>query len=238
MCTHTRVTFRPESKSDLGSCETILRDRLKRESRTRLAYTVYARARTRLSACVCAGYAYSYTPAQMTERTYIRTYIPRIDPDLYCLALMRSAIYTTVTIPYIFLNVSTRFFFTVTSRHFTQCACAEFTCSTPCTVLAVYKVVQMDPEDRRRARLSRRRQRERDRRASESAEQRESRLARRRARDRARRASQSETLEDREARLIGASVSEPPPGGVNAIFALYIYIRSYVRTSSCTVTRA
>ena len=70
-----------------------------------------------------------------------------------------------------------------------------------CTVLAVYKVVQMDPEDRRRARLSRRRQRERDRRASESAEQRESRLARRRARDRARCASQSETLEDREARL-------------------------------------
>ena len=59
----------------------------------------------------------------------------------------------------------------------------------------------MDPEDRRRARLSRRKQRERDRRASESAEQRESRLARRRARDRARRASQSETLEDREARL-------------------------------------
>ena len=56
----------------------------------------------------------------------------------------------------------------------------------------------MDPEDRNRARLSRRRQRERDRRASESAE---SRLARRRARDRARRASQSETLEDREARL-------------------------------------
>ena len=51
-----------------------------------------------------------------------------------------------------------------------------------CTVLAVYK---MDLEDRRRARLSRRRQRERDRRASESAEQRESRLARR-ARDRAR----------------------------------------------------
>ena len=40
--------------------------------------------------------------------------------------------------------------------------------------------------------------------------------------------------------VIGASVSEPPPGGVNAIFALYIYIyiRSYVRTSSCTVTRA
>ena len=55
MCTHTHVTFRPESKSDLGSCETILRDRLKREFRTRLAlgyaYTVYARARTRLSAC-------------------------------------------------------------------------------------------------------------------------------------------------------------------------------------------
>ena len=70
-----------------------------------------------------------------------------------------------------------------------------------CTVLAVYKVVQMDPEDRRRARLSRRRQRERDRRVSESAEQRESRLARRRARDGARRASQSETIEDREARL-------------------------------------
>ena len=100
----------------------------------------------------------------------------------------------TVTIPYIFLNVSTRFFFTVTSRYFTQCACAEFTCSTPhvYTVLAVYKVVQMDPKDRKRARLSRRRQRERDRRTSESAEQRESRLARRRARDRARRASQSE----------------------------------------------
>ena len=77
MCTHTRVTFRPESKSDLGSCETILRDRLKRESRTRLAlgsaYTVYAR--TRLSACAYAGYAYSYAPAQMTERTYVRTYI-------------------------------------------------------------------------------------------------------------------------------------------------------------------
>ena len=36
--------------------------------------------------------------------------------------------------------------------------------------------------------------------------------------------------------IIGASVSEPPPGGVNGIFALYIYI--YVRTSSCTVTRA
>ena len=92
MCTHTRVTFRPESKSDLGSCEMILRARLIRESRTRLAYTVYTRARTRLSACACAGYAYSYAPAQMTERTYIRTYIPRIDPDLYCLALMRSAI--------------------------------------------------------------------------------------------------------------------------------------------------
>ena len=28
---HGRVTFRPESKSDLGSCETILRDRLKRD---------------------------------------------------------------------------------------------------------------------------------------------------------------------------------------------------------------
>ena len=76
MCTHTRVTFRPESKSDLGSCETILRDRLKIESRTRLAYgtrlayTVYARARTRLRLLVraCAD-----------DRTYVRTYIPRID---------------------------------------------------------------------------------------------------------------------------------------------------------------
>ena len=38
---------------------------------------------------------------------------------------------------------------------------------TTCTVLAVYKVVQMDPEDRRRATLSRRRQCERDRRASD-----------------------------------------------------------------------
>ena len=46
-------------------------------------------------------------------------------------SLTTCARYTTVTIPYIFLNVSTRFFFTVTSRHFTQCACAEFTCSTP-----------------------------------------------------------------------------------------------------------
>ena len=70
MCTHTRVTFRPESKSDLGSCETILRDRLKRSlshapsARVRLAYTVYARARTRLSACACAD-----------DRTYVRTYI-------------------------------------------------------------------------------------------------------------------------------------------------------------------
>ena len=64
-------------------------------ARVRQAYTVYARTRTRLSACACAGYAYSYTPAQMTERTYIHTYIPRIDPDLYCLALMRSAINNT-----------------------------------------------------------------------------------------------------------------------------------------------
>ena len=98
MCTHTRVTFRPESKSDLGSCETILRDRLKRDKSslartrlaygTRLAYTVYARARTRLSACACAGYAYSYAPAQMTKRTYMRI------ENRYCLALMRSAIRT------------------------------------------------------------------------------------------------------------------------------------------------
>ena len=80
MCTHTRVTFRPESKSDLESCETIRKLRSVWqtryiESRTRLAYTVYARARTRLSACACAGYAYSYAPAQMTERTYVHTYI-------------------------------------------------------------------------------------------------------------------------------------------------------------------
>ena len=83
MCTHTRVTFRPESKSDLGSCETIRKLRsntINRVShaprgRVRLAYTVYARARTRLSACACAGYAYSYAPAQMTKRTYVRTYI-------------------------------------------------------------------------------------------------------------------------------------------------------------------
>ena len=39
-CVHTRVTFRPESKSDLGSCETIrkLRSVWLIESRTRLAY--------------------------------------------------------------------------------------------------------------------------------------------------------------------------------------------------------
>ena len=86
MCTHTRVTFRPESKSDLGSCETMRSNAINRVShapslryapsaRVRLAYTVYARARTRLSACACAGYAYSYAPAQMTERTYVHTYI-------------------------------------------------------------------------------------------------------------------------------------------------------------------
>ena len=42
-------------------------------------------ARTRLSAC--AGYAYSYAPAQMTERTYVRTtYI--YPENRYCLALI------------------------------------------------------------------------------------------------------------------------------------------------------
>ena len=83
MCTHTRVTFPPESKSDLRSCETTRKLRsnaINRVShapsaRVRLAYTVYARARTRLSACACAGYAYSYAPAQMTEPTYVRAYI-------------------------------------------------------------------------------------------------------------------------------------------------------------------
>ena len=74
---------------------------------------------------------------------------------------------------------------------------------------AVYKVVQMDPEDRRRARLSRRRQRERDRRASESAEQRESRLARRRARDRARRASQSEIHKSTKFMVYSLSIAYP-----------------------------
>ena len=64
MCTHTRATFLPESKSDLG---TILRDRSAQtrvshapSARVRLAYTVYARSRTRLSACTCAD-----------DRTYV-----------------------------------------------------------------------------------------------------------------------------------------------------------------------
>ena len=52
-------------------------------------------------------------------------------------------------------------------------------------------VAVMDAQQKREARLSRRRERERRLRASESAEQRESRLAKRRVRDTARRAAQS-----------------------------------------------
>ena len=76
----------------------------------------------------------------------------------------------------------------------------------------------MDAQQKREARLSRRRERERRLRASESAEQREARSAKRRVRDRAWRAVQSivqceralqqrrnrftdETTENREARL-------------------------------------
>ena len=77
MCTHTRVTFPPESKSDLGSCETIRK--------------CVATAINRVSHAPSLRYAPS-ARVQMTERTYVRTYIPRIDPDLYCLALMCSAI--------------------------------------------------------------------------------------------------------------------------------------------------
>ena len=79
-------------------------------------------------------------------------------------------------------------------------------------------VAVMDAQQKREARLSRRRERKRRLRASESAEQRESRLAKRRVRDTARRATQStvqreralqqrrerftdETTENREARL-------------------------------------
>ena len=49
----------------------------------------------------------------------------------------------------------------------------------------------MDAQKKRETRLSRRRERERRNRASESAEQRQARLARRRVRDRARRVAQS-----------------------------------------------
>ena len=59
----------------------------------------------------------------------------------------------------------------------------------------------MDAQQRREARLSRRRERERRNRALESAEEREARLARRRVRDRAPRAAQSTVSAQREEAL-------------------------------------
>ena len=66
----------------------------------------------------------------------------------------------------------------------------------------------MDPSERRAARLRRRRERSRERRAAESSEQREARLAIRRETDRARRQQRlaSESAEEREARLVPVSV--------------------------------
>ena len=58
-------------------------------------------------------------------------------------------------------------------------------------------VAVMDAQQKREARLSRRRERERRLRALESAEQRESRLAKRRVRDTARRAAQSTVQRER-----------------------------------------
>ena len=66
---------------------------------------------------------------------------------------------------------------------------------------AAYKVhatlYKMDSVDKREKCLQRRRERERSRRASETAEEREERLRKRRVRDRARRAAQSASARDR-----------------------------------------
>ena len=72
----------------------------------------------------------------------------------------------------------------------------------------------MECKERRRERLSRRNQRDRDRHTAESAQQREARLARRRVRDRAYRASRSAA--QRERASIGSqeraiSIRDPRP---------------------------
>ena len=108
---------------------------------------------------------------------------------------------STERIPHIVLNVSTRSFFNEHPRILTSCSSNSKNIhflflatlnykkfkNIPGSSKAKLQEVYMDPSERRAARLRRRRERSRERRAAESSEQREARLAIRRETDRARR---------------------------------------------------